>query len=313
MRGFDLVANSPFNGNIPDYSKESRLVVVCNSGELYSLLDVFGWDKDTVDECSNLDEKIRFTNYEGYDFISLIYAESEGFSVKQQEVNIFFSSCYLALVLPENPSASLSNLADSLLTAIPNALTRTSPLAHLYYVIFDNLASYYTDSLEKIEDKIEVLSDIIESSPDKGQIKGIVPLRKMTYTYRKLLRALSYVGDQVLMDEHEFLDQSLHRYFRDIDTRLSKLYDFADSLYISSNDLLNLHDSRASAQMNTTVNKLTMITLFFAPPTLIAGIYGMNFVNMPELAWYFGYPLALVVMLAVSTLIYVILKKNKWL
>ncbi|MCL2222958.1 MAG: magnesium transporter CorA family protein [Oscillospiraceae bacterium] len=313
MRGFDLVANKPFDGNIPDYSKDSRLVVVCNSGELYSLLEVFNWDKDTVDECSNLDEKIRFTNYEGYDFISLIYAESEGFTVKQQEVNIFFSSCYLALVLPENPSASLSNLADRLLSAIPNSLTRPSPLAHLYYVIFDNLASYYTDSLEKLEDKIEALSEAIESSPDKEQIKGIVPLRKMTYTYKKLLRALSYVGDQVLMDEHEFLDSSQHRYFRDIDTRLSKLFDFADSLYVSSNDLLSLQESKASAQMNATINRLTMITLFFAPPTLIAGIYGMNFINMPELSWYFGYPIALVLMLSVSTLIYAILKKNKWL
>jgi len=313
MRGFDLVTNKPFDGEIPDYSKESRLVVVCNSGELYSLLEVFDWDKDTVDECSNLDEKIRFTNYEGYDFISLIYAESEGFSVKQQEVNIFFSSCYLALVLPDNPSASLSNLADKLLSAIPNAQTRISPLAHLYYVIFDNLASYYTDSLEKIEDKIEALSETIEANLSKEQIKGIVPIRRMTYTYRKLLRALSYVGDQVLMDEHEFLDNSLHRYFRDIDTRLSKLYDFADSLYISSNDLLNLHDSKSSAQMNATVNRLTMITLFFAPPTLIAGIYGMNFINMPELAWYYGYPIALILMVSVSTLIYAILKKNKWL
>ena len=313
MKGFDLIANTAFETHVPAFGEDSQLLVICSSSELYSLLDVFGWDKDTVDECANLDEKVRFTNYEGYDFISIIYAEMEGDAVVQREVNLFFSKNYLTLVLPESPGASLSSLAEKLWAAIPWAVSRPAPLAYLYYVVFDNLASYYSDSLEKLEGRIEALAESIEMRPGKEHIMQIVPMRKMTYTYKKLLRALSYVGDQVLMDEHQFLDSSQHRYFRDVDTRLAKLYDFADNLYVMSNDLLNLYDSKSSVQMNETVNKLTMITLFFGPPTVIAGIYGMNFINMPELEWYYGYPAALGLMAAVSTVIYLILKLKKWL
>ena len=313
MKGYDLVAGKEFDSDVPALFDDSRIVVICNSDELYTLLDVFGWDKDTVDECTNLDEKIRFTNYDGYDFVSMLYAESEGEKMIQREVNIFFSDKYLTLVLPESPGEDLSRLADRLLAACPLSISRPAPLIHLYYLVFDNIASFYTDSLEELENTIEAMAVTLEMDPEKEQLFEVVELRKTSYTYKKLLRALSYVGDQVLLDDNKFLVESTLRHFRDVDTRLAKLYDFADSLYAMSNDLLNLYDSKASAQMNETVKKLTILTLFFGPPTVIAGIYGMNFIRMPELEWELGYPIVIVFMLLVSTVIYLILKKKKWL
>jgi len=313
MKGYDLVAGRDFGSDVPVLCNDSRIVVICNYAELYSLLDVFGWDKDTVDECTNLDEKIRFTNYDGYDFVSMLYAESEGESMTQREVNIFFSDKYLTLLLPESPGKDLSRLADRLMSACPLAMARPAPLIHLYYLVFDNIASFYTDSLEKVESMIESMAETLEMHPDIEQLSEIVELRKTTYIYKKLLRALSYVGDQVLLDDNKFLGESTLRHFRDVDTRLAKLFDFADSLYAMSNDLLNLYDSKAAAQMNETVKKLTILTLFFGPPTVIAGIYGMNFIRMPELEWELGYPIVIVFMLLVSTAIYFILKKKNWL
>jgi magnesium transporter len=114
------------------------------------------------------------------------------------------------------------------------------------------------------------------------------------------------------MDENKLMDRDQARYFRNIDTRLMKLYDFADNLYVLSNELLHTFDSKFTSQLNETINKLTVITLFFGPLTVIAGIYGMNFTNMPELSWTFGYPAALGLMAAVSAVIYIVLKKMKW-
>ena len=313
MRGYDLIAGKEFGSNFPETKDDSKIVVICNSGELYSLLDVFGWDKDTVDECTNLDEKVRFTNYDGYDFVSMLYAEPEGENITQREVNIFFSDKYLTLVLPESPGKDLTKLADRLLNACPLAMARPAPLIHLYYLVFDSIASFYTDTLEKVESMIEAMAESLEMHPDKEHLSKIVELKKITYTYKKLLRALSYVGDQVLLDDNKFLDESTLRHFRDVDTRLVKLFDFADSLYAISNDLLNLYDSKSAAQMNETVKKLTILTLFFGPPTVIAGIYGMNFNRMPELEWELGYLFALGIMLGISSLIYFILKTKKWL
>jgi magnesium transporter len=71
--------------------------------------------------------------------------------------------------------------------------------------------------------------------------------------------------------------------------------------------------------MNEIIKVLTIITTIFIPPTLIAGIYGMNFktekspFNMPELSWYYGYPLALFLMLLTSGAVLVFLRHRKWL
>jgi magnesium transporter len=135
----------------------------------------------------------------------------------------------------------------------------------------------------------------------------------MAYTAKKQLRALSYLGEQILIDENGLLDKRQIRYFRNIYTRLKKLYDFAESLYDLGGELLHTYDSKLTIKTNEIINKLTIITLFFGPLTVITGIYGMNFEFMPELSWPAGYPLALLFMTVVCVAIYLTMKRKKWL
>jgi magnesium transporter len=229
----------------------------------------------------------------------------------QREVNLFFAKNYLVLVLPENKGERLSKLVGKLCEAVESASHCT--LSALYYSVFNNLAAEFSATLEALEDKMEALSEAITANSVHDQLQRIGQLRKEAYTHKKLLRALSYIGGQILMDENHLLDKANIHYFRSINTRLMKLYDFADNLYVLSSELLRTYDSKSTVRLNETMNKLTIITLFWGPLTVITGIYGMNFSNMPELGWAFGYPIALGIMAAVSLIIYVILKKKKWL
>ena len=310
---YDYSAAKAFTEEIPKLAGGSCFAVMCNPGEVHNIMGMFGWEEDTVDECTNLDETVRYTCYDGYDFVSLLYMEPGNESLIQCEVNIFFSRSYIVLVLPENPGARLTAIAGEITRAFSSAVSRPSPLSYVYYLVFDIFASDYSNSLESLEDEMEALAENIEARPRKEQSVEIGRLRKVAYTYKKLLRALSYIGSQLLMDENRLMGNTQKKYLSNISTRLVKLYDFADNLCSLSNELLHSYDSKFSAQMNETINKLTIITLFFGPLTVIAGIYGMNFVNMPELNWYFGYPAALGLMAVVCVIIYAVLKKNKWM
>jgi magnesium transporter len=312
MKGYDFATGTTFENKIPKINAQSKLAIICDVSDIQILLDVFQWDDDTIEECTNIDETVRYTSYVNYDFISLIYADSENGVMSNQEINVFFSKQYFVLIVPDHASVRLSKLTAGLTKAI-YAETSHQPLVHLYYLTLDSLATDYSDILEELEDDMEALSEAIERSPNKEQSAEIGRLRKIAYTYKKLLRALSYIGGQVLMDENNFLTKEELRYFRNIDTRLMRLYDFADNLLDLSNELVHTYESKFSAQMNEMINKLTIITLFFGPMTVIAGIYGMNFTNMPELSWKYGYPSALGLMLIISLIIFIILKKNKWL
>ena len=286
-------------------------VIFCHAGEVGGLQDVFGWDAGTTLECMNLDETVRYASYDGYDFISLIHADTEGVDVVQREVNVFFAKGYLVLVLPENEGMRLSRLAQGLGEAVKNGGIRTLPF--LYYSIFNRLAADFSEALEALEDGMETLSETISANSEPNQIARIVQLRKAAYTHKKLLRALSYIGGQILMDENHLLDKAHTRYFHRIDASLMKLYDFADHLYAFSCELLHIYDSRTTTRLNETMNKLTILMLFFGPLTVITGIYGMNFTHMPELELAYGYPAALAVMAMVSLSIYWALKRKKLL
>jgi magnesium transporter len=291
----------------------AELFIICRANEVPALLDVFGWDEGATLECTNLDENVRYTNYGGYDFTSVIHVEAENGSARQREVNLFFSKSYLVLVLPESEGARLARLADGLRKALGSAAARQSPLVYLYYLIFHFFVADFSETLEVLEGELETLAEMILEKTCREQIVEIGRLRKTAYIYKKVLRSMSYIGEQILMDENQLLGGANKHYFRNIDTRLAKQYDFAKSLYDLSNDLLNTYDSQFSAHMSETVNKLAAITLIFGSLTVIAGIYGMNFVHMPELHWPFGYPMALGTMAATGVAVFLTLKKKKWL
>ena len=308
---YNLKTHQKYDGMITDAASVTDFAIFCHAGEVAGLRGIFGWDESTTLETTNLDETVRYTSYDGYDFISLIYADIKGEDVVQREVNIFFAKHYLVLVMPENEGERLSKFAQGLREAVEGAKIRGLPL--LYYAIFNRLAANFSETLELLEDDMEGLSEKIAAYAGSDQIENIVQFRKAAYTHKKLIRALSYIGGQILIDENHLLDKTHAPYFRRIDTRLMKLYDFADNLYSLSGELLNIYDSKAAARMNATMNKFTVIALFCGPLTVITGVYGMNFTHMPELEWAYGYPFALAFMATVSLSIYIMLKKNKWL
>ncbi|MDR1531939.1 MAG: magnesium transporter CorA family protein [Clostridiales bacterium] len=290
--------------------ENADLLILCRAGEVPRLKQTFGWDESTVLECTDLDESVRYTGFDGYDFVSLVHIEMKDGEIIQREINLYFSKRYLVLVTPEHNSRRLGALEAGILAA---AEEHSGGIYRLYCLIFSGLTADFSDTLEDLEDEMEALSEAVTLGLEGNQIAEIGRLRKIAYTTKKLLRALSYIGGQILMDENELIDKKQVRYFRNIDTRLKKLYDFAESLYDLSNELLYTYDSRLAAKTNDTVNKLTLITLFFGPLTVITGIYGMNFDFMPELRWPLGYPLVIGLMAVVCLALYIILKKNKWM
>ncbi|GHS90326.1 hypothetical protein AGMMS49957_16080 [Synergistales bacterium] len=95
----------------------------------------------------------------------------------------------------------------------------TPRLMRLYFLVFNVLLVDFSDTMEALEDQMEELSEAITQNADKQHLAEIGRLRKIAYTAKKLLRALSYLGTQILMDENGLIDKKYSRYFRNVDTR----------------------------------------------------------------------------------------------
>jgi magnesium transporter len=320
---YDYAGKNELSATAPPDIGTGELFIVCRASEIPTLRETFGWDESTVLECANLDESVRYSSYDGYDFVSLVHMELDpskpdigapepsGFALR--EINMYVSERYLTLVLPERHTPKTAQLEAEVLTAAKGLAEKAGRLNRLYFLVLSKLLGDFSDMLERLEDNMEALSEEITKQSDQNHLTDIGRLRRAAYAAKKQLRALSYLGAQILMDENNFIDKKHKRYFHSAETRMKKLYDFAESLYEMSGELLHTHDSKLTVRMNDTMNKLTLLTLFFGPLTVITGVYGMNFDVMPELRWPFGYPLTLGLMAGVSLALYLLLKKNKWM
>ncbi len=85
------------------------------------------------------------------------------------------------------------------------------------------------------------------------------------------------------------------------------------ALLTRSEYLLNLHTGILFTRMNKAMQKLAAISLIFLPLTFIAGVYGMNFIHMPELQWKFGYAMVWIIYIVIALIVFIKLRKMKWL
>lgn len=315
MRLYDIKNKKSANTAeaLSEFSECGRLFVMCKTNEIHALKDIFGFDESTVAECTNLDESVRYASFDGYDFISVVHLEQQNKMLALREINLYISQKYLVLVMPEHESPRLTKLENEIMAAAKIAGEEQSAIIKLYFMLFNKFLLDFSEVLEDIEDEIEALSEAVIKNVDAIQLTDINRLHKITYTAKKQLRSLSYIGEQMLVDENGIIGKNGNRYFRSIDTRLKKLYDFSASLYELSSATLYTYDSKISAKTNDIVTRLTLITLFFAPLTLITGIYGMNFIHMPELAKPYAYPIVLAIMAAIVTGLYIFAKRKKLL
>ena len=296
------------------------LFVCCRPGDVPKFQQLLALDESTVLDCIDIDESVRFTSFDGYDFISLVHLDVTSERLVLNELNLYLSRDTFILVMPEQRNQGLAALESRIVGLARGYLSGKNPppslldgFNQMLFVFFNTLVMDFNDSLELLEDRMQALSGEMTYRVDNDHFEKIHLLRDTAYSIKKVLRSFSYMGLQLLCNENDVLTKKKMFLFRNLDTRFRKLYDFAESVYGLSTELLGTYDSKITQRTNDVVNKLTAVTIFFGPLTVITGIYGMNFRQMPELETPWGYPISLAVMLVVSIGIFWFMKRNKWL
>ena len=140
----------------------------------------------------------------------------------------------------------------------------------------------------------------------------LVILEKL-YSFRNYYDQLADIGEQLQENENDLFQDEDLRYFKIFTDKTSRL---TNNIQILSENLIHLREA-ADAYVNYNLNKImklfTVVTTIFLPLTLIVGWYGMNFTNMPELTWKYGYIGVIILSVTVVTVCFVLFKKKKLL
>lgn len=171
----------------------------------------------------------------------------------------------------------------------PKGKIRQKGEDYLVYAMFDTVVDYYFLVLEDFGERIEELEDEIFSKPDEKTLETIHSLRRELSGMRRATWPLRDVINKLLRDDLPEINESSDKYFRDVYDHTIQIIETLETMRDTVSGLFDIHLSSTSHRMNQVMKVLTIIATIFIPLTFIAGVYGMNFQYMPELAWHWGY------------------------
>ena len=183
----------------------------------------------------------------------------------------------------------------------------------LLYALLDEIVDRYFAVVERFEDLSEDIEDrVFADRPDPNIQEAIFRLKRQVVTFRRLVMPLRDVLD-LIQGQAGFVTPLLQPYYRDVADHVIRTLEFVDSIRDLLTTALEAELSQVSNRMNEIMKKLTSWAAISLIPTLIAGIYGMNFAHMPELGWRYGYAYALGLMLLSALMLYRAFKRRDWL
>lgn len=279
--------------------------------KLALLAEEFGFHELAIEDSLHPHQRPKIEQYGTYFFLIAYGMSIEGDALVEHEIAVFVGHNYLVTVR-KPPAYDLGPVvkrweANSELTAEGGG--------YLLYVLLDSIVDGYFDALDHYEDRSEEIEDAIfgEGSGTEDLQNQLFALKKDLVRFRRMISPLRETLDVMQRRTVDVVTPTLEPYYRDVYDHVLRATDFVDSLRDILTSALEASLALISNRLNEVMKSLTSWGAIILVPTLIAGIYGMNFRHMPELHWYHGYPFALGLMVISASLLYRAFKKRGWL
>ncbi|WP_280457765.1 MULTISPECIES: magnesium and cobalt transport protein CorA [Nocardia] len=181
------------------------------------------------------------------------------------------------------------------------------------HAIADHVVDSYIDVVQSVEFDIDAMEEEIFTPRSPVTVESIYQLKREVVELRRAVNPLALPLHTLVHNTDLPLDAEIRRYLRDVadhhTTVAERITDFDDAL----SSLINAALAKITVQQNTDMRKISAWVAVAAVPTMIAGIYGMNFEHMPELKTTWGYPVVLLFIFAVCGILLALFRRNNWL
>lgn len=225
----------------------------------------------------------------------------------------------IALYLTQNTVITFQDRPGDIFEPMRNRIResrgriRKAGADYLCYALLDSIVDHYFSTADELGDQIETLEEEILSNATTITLNMLHQIRKQIILLRKSAVPLREGLSELYRNENPAIKESTRPYLRDVYEHVIQNVDILETMRDVNNGLFDMYLSNVSNKTNEVMKVLTIIATIFIPITFIAGIYGMNFEWMPELAWKWSYPIiwALISIVAIGMVVY--FRRKKWL
>ena len=344
----ELKSNSPINSDLDDSSKKhsTQLNLICYNEREFEefkldgkkpFKDLFKEDKINwvdivgtkdmellksigenfnihplvVEDIYSTDQRLKIDHFPDHIFIvvkALDYVKEE--TLELEQINILFGRNFVFSF-----QEFLPNQFNQIYERIRQGKGRVRKFGsdYLVYALIDVLVDNYFLFIENFSEQIDALQEILVENPEPEVLHEIYKLKRDLIKIRKAVWPLREVVNQMTKTDIDFIKETTNIYFRDVYDHVIQIIDTIEIYREVLSGMVDIYMSSVSNKMNEIMKVLTIIATIFIPLTFIAGIYGMNFQYMPELAWKWGYLTIMCIMLAIGIGLVIFFRKKKWL
>jgi magnesium transporter len=263
-----------------------------------------------VEDALHGNQRPKMEEYGECVFAVMHTVELEGDELNVGEIDVFVGRDYV-LSVRKRAKQGFANVRHRC-EREPHLLSEGP--GYVLYALMDAVVDRYFPVIDTLEEELEKLEDrIFESQPARENVRALYALKRKLMVLRHAAGPLHEAAGKLYGGRVPEIVAGTQEYFRDIYDHLFRINQSIDSLREMLTTAISVNLSLITVDENEIVKRLASYAALVAVPTMIAGIYGMNFELMPELHWTFGYPLSLVAMAATDAYLFYRFRKAGWL
>ena len=282
-----------------------------DEAEMARVAKIFGLHRLAVEDSVHAVQRPKLEKYDGMVFLVLqtLSYDKASDRILSGQVAVFMGADYV-ITVRQGDRFEMEHVRQELEKHVD--VLSQGPCA-VVYAVCDRVVDIYEDVVADLQSDVDELEAAVFEGRQTHASKRIYQLNGELMVLRRATEPLEGPMQQFAKAEIDGVSTDAANFFRDVADHLSRVGDANDSLDSQLSSAFDANLSRIGVQQNDDMRKMSAWAAIAAVVTVLAGIYGMNFANMPELKWSFGYPVAIALMVGLSLLLHRKFKKAGWL
>lgn len=256
---------------------EERIVEII--GEQYKLHPLL------LEDVLNTTQKAKIEQYEEENLLfvvaKMLHFNTETFDIDTEQVSLILGENFLISFQEQDKTDNFVSIHERLRN--PLSRIRQRKADYLLYALLDVIVDNYYVVLEKVTGQLEALEENVLTNPLPKHQHELYALKREMAFMRKAVLPLRDVIGALIREDSVLVGNQINIYLRDVQDHVLQTIETLDTYRDIADNIMSTYHSSLSNKMNEVMKTLTIYTAIFMPLTFIAGLYGMNFVNMPEL------------------------------
>lgn len=293
--------------------KDRRIWVNVNGIEINTLQkigEIFSIHPLVIEDIVNTDQRPKCEEYDEniYTVLKMINISTD--EVEFEQLSVVFGKNYV-ITIQEQEGDIYEPIRERI--QLSKGEIRKNESDYLAYALIDSTVDHYFKFLEDLGEEIEELEEEIVGSPKMSTMRQVHALKLELIMLRRVIWPLREAIGALLRSDNKLISKKTKIYLRDVYDHVIYTIDQIETYRDIVSGMLDIYLSSLSNKINEVMKVLTVITTIFMPLSFIAGVYGMNFENMPELKNEFGYPLVLAFMGIIGISMFLYFRNKKWI